>query len=124
VTEFNEKLKNIWEKRARWKIPALLIALVLFVDALGVFDGPPQLPTCDSSAAEEMLADTIKNNVPDKTINLQLLGLKNKSTILSQDDVVRCSAYAITNTGEGSISYEFKWLEKEYGTYLIHIEEL
>lgn len=118
------KPKKPWYKGLWWKIPLFLVGLLGLMNAISSA-GPSvkHLPKCDAREAEEMVKDAVKNGPMSKILNLEVLALKNVSTKSSTDEKIVCLATGITNAGDAKLIYDFEWINKERGQYIISVAE-
>lgn len=116
--------KKPWYKGLWWKIPLFFIGLMGLISAISSA-GPSikTLPTCESSTADEMVKNAIKNGPLSKILNLEILALKNVVTKSSSEEKVQCHATGITNAGEAKLNFSFEWVNKDKGQYIVDVSE-
>lgn len=102
------------------------VAVVLVVAALtnvGDLVGPSELPKCESSTAQQMVKDAVKNGPLSRLLNLEILALKNIATRSASEDKVVCTAFGISNGDDIHLAYTFEWLDKAKGEFIVKVSE-
>lgn len=125
VSATPSKPKKRWTKGLWWRIPVCLIGLITLLSAIAGAGGSKSaaLPTCDSSIADGMVKNAIKNGPLSKILNVEILALKDTVTKSATEEKVECHATGLTNAGETKFNFSFQWVNKDKGQYIVHVTE-
>ncbi len=138
--EFNNQKSKLLKKKKNWwlRIPIAIIGLCVGIYSLGNIhpssgttsnSTPAQLtdlPSCDSSDAQDMLAGAFKNNASANVATITLLSLTDQKQMTATNSPPErdCTATAFLNSGKQNILYKLYFANpNDTSTMLVEVSE-
>ena len=109
-------LKGWW-----WKFPLLFIAIIIFLNTLGVF-GPAGLPKCASSNAKKTLTEAFDQSQFARTLNLSVVQISEAKELTgSTEKQKNCNAQITMNNGN-TVSVDYKMNLQDKGRFILQLQ--